>query len=101
MDTEYTKAFKAGYDFGYKDAANENRYNTGVKVGINAERERIIKLLEDEAMAKSGGLIFSNFILQREFKLPDGSDVVLLNDVFEAIGRQLDWLIELIKGETQ
>jgi len=45
-DTEYTKAFKAGYDFGYKDAANENRYNTGVKVGINAERERIIKLLE-------------------------------------------------------
>ncbi len=63
--------------------------------------QRIIKLLEDEAMAKSGGLIFSNFIFQREFKLPDGSDVVLLNDVFEAMGRQLDWLVELIKGETQ
>jgi hypothetical protein len=47
-DTEYTKAFKAGYDFGYKDAANENRYNTGVKVGINAERERIIKLIKSQ-----------------------------------------------------
>jgi hypothetical protein len=47
-ETEYTKAFKAGYDFGYKDAANENRYNTGVKVGIAYEQDRIIKLLEEE-----------------------------------------------------
>jgi len=47
MDTEYTKAFKAGYDFGYKDAANENRYNTGVKVGIAYEQDRIIELLND------------------------------------------------------
>jgi hypothetical protein len=46
-DTEYTKAFKAGYDYGYKDAANENRYNTGVKVGIAYEQDRIIKLLEE------------------------------------------------------
>lgn len=45
-DTEYTRGFKAGYDFGYKDAANENRYNTGVKVGIAYEHDRIIKLLE-------------------------------------------------------
>lgn len=44
-DTEYTKGFKAGYDFGYKDAANENRYNTGVKVGIAYEQDRIIQLL--------------------------------------------------------
>ena len=49
MDTEYTKAFKAGYDFGYKDAANENRYNTGVKVGIAYEQDRIIQLLQNLA----------------------------------------------------
>jgi len=49
MDTEYTKAFKAGYDFGYKDAANENRYNTGVKVGIAYEQDRILELLEERA----------------------------------------------------
>jgi hypothetical protein len=51
MDTEYTKAFKAGYDFGYKDAANENRYNTGVKVGIAYEQDRIIQLLETKKTA--------------------------------------------------
>jgi hypothetical protein len=48
-DTEYTKGFKAGYDFGYKDAANENRYNTGVKVGIAYEQDRILELLEERA----------------------------------------------------
>lgn len=48
MDTPYTKGFKAGYDFGYKDAANENRYNTGVKVGIAFEQDRIIEILKDE-----------------------------------------------------
>ena len=46
-ETEYTRGFKAGYDFGYKDAANENRYNTGVKVGIAFEQDRIIKLLTE------------------------------------------------------
>jgi hypothetical protein len=44
-ETEYERGFKAGYDFGYKDAANENRYNTGVKVGIAYEHDRIVKLL--------------------------------------------------------
>jgi hypothetical protein len=47
-DTEYTRGFKAGYDFGYKDAANENRYNTGVKVGIAYEQDRIIELLSQQ-----------------------------------------------------
>ena len=46
-ETEYTRGFKAGYDFGYKDAANENRYNTGVKVGIAFEQDRIVKLLAE------------------------------------------------------
>jgi hypothetical protein len=49
MDTEYSKGFKAGYDFGYKDAANENRYNTGVKVGIAYEQDRILELLKERA----------------------------------------------------
>jgi len=48
-DTEYTRGFKSGYDFGYKDAANENRYNTGVKVGIAYEQDRIIQLLQNLA----------------------------------------------------
>jgi hypothetical protein len=56
MDTEYTKAFKAGYDFGYKDAANENRYNTGVKVGIAYEQDRIIELLQNTPLQQDDAI---------------------------------------------
>jgi len=77
MDTEYTKAFKAGYDFGYKDAANENRYNTGVKVGIAYEHDRITELLE-------------NYIATY-YKLSPNSD---------AIKYPIENIIALIKGKA-
>jgi hypothetical protein len=56
MDTEYTRGFKAGYDFGYKDAANENRYNTGVKVGIAYEQDRIVELIKSNSQCKCGSI---------------------------------------------
>ena len=56
-DTEYTRGFKAGYDFGYKDAANENRYNTGVKVGIAYEQDRIIQLLNGKGVVGVDAII--------------------------------------------
>lgn len=65
-DTEYTRGFKAGYDFGYKDAANENRYNTGVKVGIAYEQDRILQLLEN---------LHSGFDVDTDF-IPDLIDLI-------------------------
>jgi hypothetical protein len=72
METEYTKAFKAGYDFGYKDAANENRYNTGVKVGIAYEQDRIIKLLETQLEKAELEISLSNVDLPKLIELIKG-----------------------------
>lgn len=63
------------------------------------ERERIIKLLEDMAIAP---LLFDDIMTKSQFKIPDGSDVVLINDAYQALDKQLWHLIELMQdGETK
>lgn len=67
----------------------------GYDKGVEAERERIIRLIEVEAA------IFSTIVCDYEFKLPDGNDVIEVNDAWNAFMKQVEGFIKLIKGENE
>jgi hypothetical protein len=71
----------------------------GIEFGINAERARIVELIENgtESIAKTW--TFSNAISAAEFKTEDGTDAVSVDDAWLALEAQLNWLLREIKGE--
>lgn len=69
-------------------------YTTGFYEGVAAERERIIELLDSI-------YDFSNAIYEAEFKLPDGNDVLEVNDAISAFNAYRAGLLALIKEEQK
>jgi len=74
-------------------SSSVHAYNSGLERGAALERDRIVNLINDLAH------VFSTAVSEAEFKLPDGNDVLEVNDAYAACNSYIFATLKQIKGE--
>jgi hypothetical protein len=61
--------------------------------------ERILRLIQDGTESMGASAVFAEAIIESQFKLEDGTYVVSLDDVWEALNKHLHWQVLAIEEE--